>query len=303
MTRHVLVVSYSQTGQLTRLCDSFVCGLAGEDVSVERIAIEPQTPYPFPWPFLTFFNTFPETVHLKPAPIRTPVVQREQYDLIVIAYTVWFLSPAQPITAFVQSEQGRALLRGTPVVTLIGCRNMWLMAQEKMKTLLAGAGAKLTDNVVKIDACSSAWSFITTPLWLLTGKQQGASWLPKAGIAEAEIADCGRFGARVAECLHRPSESDQPMLRGMGAVRINERLIFSETAAARSFYLWGKLLMASGRVSPLLRRAVLALYVVFLVAIILTVVPVSALLKRLFAPLLAEKIRRQKAYFSQPSGE
>ena len=93
------------------------------------------------------------------------------------------------------------------------------------------------------------------------------------------------------------------MLRGMGAVRINERLIFSETAAARSFYLWGKLLMASGRVSPLLRRVVLALYVVFLVAIILTVVPVSALLKRLFAPLLADKIRRQKAYFSHPSGE
>ena len=52
-----------------------------------------------------------------------------------------------------------------------------------------------------------------------------------------------------------------------------------------------------------LRRVVLALYVVFLVAIILTVVPVSALLKRLFAPLLADKIRRQKAYFSQPSGE
>ena len=51
------------------------------------------------------------------------------------------------------------------------------------------------------------------------------------------------------------------------------------------------------------RRAVLALYVVFLVAIILTVVPASALLKRLFAPLLADKIRRQKAYFSQPSGE
>ena len=65
----------------------------------------------------------------------------------------------------------------------------------------------------------------------------------------------------------------------------------------------GVTLMLLMGVSPLLRRVVLALYVVFLVAIILTVVPVSALLKRLFAPLLADKIRRQKAYFSQPSGE
>lgn len=299
----VLIVYYSQTGQLSRMIEAFAAPLRQSGAEVEYCAIRPQQAYPFPWPFWRFFNTFPETVHLQPAPIEAPQFAHERYDLVVIAYTVWFLSPAQPITAFVQHPAAQPILRGASVMTLIGCRNMWLMAQEKMKVLLADAGAKLIDNVVKIDACSSAWSFVTTPLWLLTGKQQGAEWLPKAGIAEVEIADCGRFGARVAECLHRPSESDQPMLRGMGAVRINERLIFSETAAARSFYLWGKLLMASGRVSPLLRRVVLALYVVFLVAIILTVVPVSALLKRLFAPLLADKIRRQKAYFSQPSGE
>ncbi len=303
MTRHVLVVSYSQTGQLTRLCDSFVCGLAGEDVSVERIAIEPQTPYPFPWPFLTFFNTFPETVHLKPAPIRTPVVQREQYDLIVIAYTVWFLSPAQPITAFVQSEQGRALLRGTPVVTLIGCRNMWLMAQEKMKTLLTAAGARLVGNVVKIDQCSSAASFITTPMWMLTGKKKAASWLPEAGISGAEIDDTLRFGARVGTVLRQGQPLDETLLQNIGAVKVNEKLILSERFAHRSFYLWGKLIMAAGRRSPLLRRGIVAFYIVFLVAIILTVVPVSALLKRLSAPLLRQKIQAQKARYGWPSGE
>ena len=102
---------------------------------------------------------------------------------------------------------------------LLGIHNGLQLRKCSLEMLTAHfgkAGAKLIDNVVKIDACSSAWSFVTTPLWLLTGKQQGAEWLPKAGIAEAEIADCGRFGARVAECLHRPSESDQPMLRGLG---------------------------------------------------------------------------------------
>ncbi|MDO5639623.1 MAG: dialkylresorcinol condensing enzyme [Neisseria sp.] len=302
-TPRVLIVYYSQTGQLARMAEAFAAPLRQSGAAVEMLPLRPQRPYPFPWPFWRFFNTFPETVHLQPAPIETPQFAHAHYDLVVIAYTVWFLSPSQPVTAFLQHPAAREILRGTRVMTLIGCRNMWLMAQEKMKTLLADAGAVLTDNVVKIDACSSAWSFVTTPLWLLTGKQQGAAWMPRAGIAEAEIADCARFGARVGECLAGPSESARPMLRGMGAVRVNERLVFSETAAARSFYLWGKLLLAAGRVSPLLRRGVLALYIVFLIAIILTLVPLSALLKRLFAPLLADKIRRQKAYFSEPSGE
>ena len=41
----------------------------------------------------------------------------------------------------------------------------------------------------------------------------------------------------------------------------------------------------------------------YLVAIILTVVPVSALLKRLSAPLLRQKIQAQKARYGWPSGE
>ena len=51
----------------------------------------------------------------------------------------------------------------------------------------------------------------------------------------------------------------------MGAVTVNEKLIFSERAAGRSFFVWGKLLMAAGRISPLLRRALLCFYIVFFI--------------------------------------
>lgn len=65
----------------------------------------------------------------------------------------------------------------------------------------------------------------------------------------------------------------------MGAVTVNEKLIFSERAAGRSFFVWGKLLMAAGRISPLLRRALLCFYIVFLLAMILVVLPVSVIKK------------------------
>lgn len=167
--KKVLLVYYSQTGQLAELVRNFAEPLQQGGVHVDCVNLEPQEPYPFPWSFWRFFNTFPETVHLKPAPILPPAIPADDYDVVVIAYTVWFLSPAQPITAFLQREETRRLLNGKPVVTLIGCRNMWLGAQEKMKSLLAHNGAKLIGNIVKIDACNSAASFITTPAWLLSG--------------------------------------------------------------------------------------------------------------------------------------
>lgn len=301
--KKVLLVSYSQTGQLSRLAQHFAAPLQNGGVRVDFLNIEPQTPYPFPWPFWTFFDTFPETARLKPQPIRAPQPAAEDYDVVVIAYTVWFLSPAQPITAFLQHPDTHALLAGKPVITLIGCRNMWLAAQEKMKKLLADKSAKLIANVVKTDACNSAASFVTTPAWMLTGERQYFKNLPAAGISESESADMARFGEKLRDTLQNGLPLDESLFRHMRAAPVNEKLIFSEQAAARSFYLWGGLLMAAGRISPLLRRTLLVFYIVFLIAMIIVVLPVSALVKILLKPLLRPWLQRKKHYYSLPSGE
>ncbi len=99
--KKVLLVYYSQTGQLSRLAQHFAEPLQQSvGIRLDCVNIRPQQPYPFPWPFWRFFDTFPETVHLRPEPIEAPEIPSEDYDTAVIAYTVWFLSPAQPVTAF-----------------------------------------------------------------------------------------------------------------------------------------------------------------------------------------------------------
>lgn len=303
--RQVLVVHYSQTGQLGRLVQS-VCAplLARDDVQLDFLAVQPATPYPFPWSFLTFFSIFPETVLMRPEPLQPLQVDaNKRYDLVILAYQVWFLSPSRPITSFLASPEAARLLRGTPVVTLIGCRNMWLMAQEKLKARLDALGARLLDNIVLTDACGSAASFLATPLWMFTGRQQPFAWLPKAGISEAEIADAQRFGVAIGERLAQGGPIEQPMLRGLGAVRIDEKLIASERVGTRSFKVWGTLLAALGPQHSLRRRAGLIVYIVFLLSLILTVVPVTASLKKLLSPLTRARIQREKAYFAAPSGE
>ena len=299
----VLIVYSSQTGQLSALAQYFAKPLQQAGVVTDCVPLVPQQPYPFPWRFWRFFDTFPETAHLRPAPIEPPQIPHDDYDAVVIAYTVWFLAPSQPITAFLQRPETRRLLAGKPVITLIGCRNMWLAAQEKMKTLLAANGAQLVGNIVKTDACGTAASFVTTPAWLLTGNKRYFRSLPAAGIAENELADGARFGEKLRDALLAGAPLDETLFQNMGAARVDEKLIFSEKAASRSFYLWGRLLMVAGRVSPLLRRVLLAVYIVFLITLILTVIPISIVLKKLLHPLLKRRLAQAKHHYAQPSGE
>jgi hypothetical protein len=278
---------------------------AAFEVVFETLA--PQTPYPFPWPFLEFFDTFPETVHERPRPLR-PLKARsdEAFDLVILAYQVWFLSPSQPMTAFLQGPEAARWLRGTPVVTLIVCRNMWLMAQETVKRRLSDLGAHLIDNVVLTDRAHSAATFISTPLWMLTGRRGpflgGA--VPAAGVPAEDIEAASRFGRALAAGLPSFDRAHpHPLLAGLGAVSVNERLIASEAIGHRSFRIWGRVLMALGRPGSVPRRIVLCVYILFLAAMILTVAPLGALLKRILAPWTRERIARQRAYFAAPSGE
>ena len=52
-----------------------------------------------------------------------------------------------------------------------------------------------------------------------------------------------------------------------------------------------------------MRVAVIGLYFLFLLTLILTVVPLLAVIKKLLEPLTRAKIAAQHAYFAAPSGE
>ena len=95
---------------------------------------------------------------------------------------------------------------------------------------------------------------------------------------------------------------DESLLRNLGAVNVNERLIASERTARKSFLIWGKLLRLLGKQGAFIRKPVLVVYILFLATLILTFVPLSMLVKALFAPLTRERVAAQKAYFGSPSG-
>jgi hypothetical protein len=303
--KRVLVVHFSQTGQLARVVSRLLSPLAvAADVRLTEEVLRPRNPYPFPWPFWRFFDAMPETVMLEPPELEPLQADPAgKFDLVVLAYQVWFLAPSGPITAFLQSEAGRRLVHGRPVVTVIACRNMWLTAQETVKDLVRAAGGRLLDNVAFCDRAPTLATLITTPRWLLTGRRDAFLGLPPAGIAESDLAGADRFGDALLAGLRAGRETGAaPLLAGLGAAQVDPRLIFSERAGRRVFTLWSRIIQLGGRPGSLARLPFVAMFCAYLVAVIVTVVPASLLVQRLLRPLLARRLESQRAYFELPSG-
>ena len=303
----VLVVHYSQSGQLDRVVEEFTRPLVqAPDINVVFENIVPVDEFPFPWPFFRFLDAFPESVYLDPPPISQSALRGdESFDLIILAYQVWFLSPSLPVTAFLKSSLAVKLLDNVPVVTLIACRNMWLMAQEQVKGLLHEKGARLVGNVALVDEAGTFLSFLATPMWVMSGNKGPflGGLIPKAGVSEADILASSRFGERIRSVLTSGGELNERLLAGLGAVTVNPGLISSEAAGRRAFLFWGRLLRWLGPSQSWQRKPVLLIYSIFLITLICTVIPLGVLVKKLLTPLTRKRIAEQKQYFSYPSGE
>lgn len=302
--KKVLILYYSQSGQLREVIDSIVNPLKKSGgVECHCRAIKPVHPYPYPWPFYTFFDAFPEAVNLDGCAVEELELDAD-YDLIILGYTVWFLSPAIPATGFLKSEQAKSLFKGKPVITVIACRDMWLLAQEKMKGLLRDLGARLLDNVVLVDQGKSIYTFVTTPRWLLTGKKDAFWGFPAAGIVSTEISAASRFGERLVQQLADNREvGNEPLLSNLKAVDVNGKLIAAEKIARRSFMIWSRLIKRAGKPGSCGRNFVITIYVVFLLFMVLSVVPLNILLRKLIYPFKKEAIEQAVALYEQPSGK
>lgn len=301
--KKVLVIYYSQNGQLQRVLDSFVSKLGDEEIKVDMLSLSPKIKYPFPWSFYDFFDEFPESVHLDGCELEAISDTDDDYDLIILGYSVWYMAPSIPITAFLQSNDAKKILKDKPVVTVVACRDMWVLAQEKVKEMLDGIGAIHKDHVALTDQGGEVLSLLTLPTYMLTGNKNYFSSLPPAGIKEEEIASCSRFGERLNLVLKEDGEkSDAAMLKNMGACVVNAKLIATEKIANRSFHIWSKLIKLGGKKHSFGRKVVISVYILFLLLLIFTVIPLNIVARKILNIFQKEKIKKMELEYELPSG-
>ena len=301
--KKVLVLYYSQSGQLKRVMDSFVSTLPDNDIKVDIKVIEPLTHYPYPWPYYSFADEFPEAVHMDGTEVKMIENLEDDYDLIILGYTIWFLAPSTPIVGFLKSAQAKKIFKDKPVVTVIACRDMWVMAQEKMKELLSDVDARLIDNVALTDQGKGIYSFITTPRWLLTGKKDAFGIFPPAGILEREIDQAPRFGKRLNQALKQNKEKGtEPLLTNLKAVSVDGKFIATEIIATRSSKIWGHIIKAFGPKKSFRRKIGTTIYSAFLVILVFTLIPLNLLVRKILNIFRQDQLRSLEKQYELPSG-
>lgn len=220
----------------------------GKDVEIDHLRIEPKEPFPFPWTRMSFFNTFPESVFGIPMPLKEVEVDtNKEYDLVVLGYTIWYLSPSIPINSFLKSEKGKALLKGKKVLTILGARNLWIMAQEKVKVLLRNCETELVGNIAVVDRSPNLVSIVTIIRWMFYNKTAPFLFFPQAGIRQNDIDQTEAFGTTTLQHLqHSTLGQLNDALVAQGASIMTASLLNLEKHATKTFRKYGQFILAKG---------------------------------------------------------
>ena len=297
MQKKILVVYYTQTGQLWEIVESITGPISENDeVKIVFEELKPKPVFPFPWTSDEFFQAMPESVHAIPCELEPlSVTGQEDFDLIIIAWQPWFLSPSIPIHAFFQLDTTKKLLAGKPVVTIIGSRNMWAMAQEKIKQYLLTLGAQLIGNIVLYDKAPNLLSVISIIRWLFTGqKGRYLKIIPPAGVSESDICEAFRFGRIILDKLIKgETEKLQPALIAAGAVDVLPELLMLEKRGIIFFRLWAAFILKKGSYGDPDRLRRVKFFKYYLLIVLYFVSPFATLLYYLTKPFRRKAIKKQ----------
>ncbi|AUS05973.1 hypothetical protein [Pseudotamlana carrageenivorans] len=300
--RNILVIHYSQSGQLTEILENIVAPMQQDDaVTIDFHNIKMVEDFPFPWTKEKFMGVFPESFLQEPAKIH-PVPQdilNKTYDLIVLGYQVWYLTPSIPINSFLKSTDAEKLLKNTPVITVSGSRNMWIMAQEKLKRQLKGLKAKLVGNIALVDRHINHVSVITIVQWMFSGKKERfLNIFPKPGVSQSDIDEASKFGEVILNHVKINEYSAlQENLLKKDAVKIKPFLVVTDQRGNLIFSKWAKFLKSKGGIDSPKRKFWVKIFTKYLLIAIWVIAPIVFILFLLtYLPSLG-RIKREKVYY------
>ncbi len=296
--KNVLVIFYSQSGQLKSIAQNIAKPFFNSDeIKVTFHEIQLEKPFPFPWNKESFFDAFPESFLQIPTALK-PVsdeILNTKFDLILFHYQVWYLSPSIPVNSFLKSEESKKILNNTPVVTISGSRNMWIMGQEKIKVLLKEANAQLVGNIALVDRVGNLISVLTIVEWMFSGvKKKYLGFFPLPGVSEKDIQESTKFGDIILSHFSQNKLNNvQPKLVAADAVRISPYLVTVDKTANKIFNKWSNFIHKN----PKKRKQLLKIFYIYLFLAIWLISPIVYILHLVSYPFKLKTIKKQTQYY------
>ena len=297
MDKKVLAIYYTQSGQMGDIISSFTAPIADAGAIVEKIQVKPVSEYKFPWKGNHFFSVMPDCVLSVPTTLQPFELKEKSYDLVILGYQPWFLSPSIPSNSIINSPEFKAVLNDIPVITISAGRNMWLNAYDRIRKSLKDIGGKLVGNVALVDKHSNPISFITIFYWMLTGKKERyLNIFPKPGVSDEDIKNTSVFGEIVAKHLETGEWGNlQQELLDKKAVVVKYPLMFIEGKAKFIFAAWAKFIAKRKK-----KGLWISAFKYYLFVALFLGAPVLLILDAIFVrPFSAKRIKTKKQNYLQ----
>lgn len=240
------------------------------------------------------FDAMPETVLEEPIQLEPLNIPGSDYDLIVLGYQPWFLSPSLPVTALLKSDEFKTVVQGKPVVTIVGSRNMWINSQISINRLVEQAGAKVVANIPFSDKTNNIVSAVTILYWMLSGRKE-RMWgvFPKPGVSDEDIERAGEPG-RIVLAHAESGEYTSLQEKIADFVTVPTDILFIEKRAKRLFRIWAGIIKRFGK-TPRSRRLWVSIYKYYLIIALFIVAPIVLLVYYILVlPFVYKRVAAEK---------
>ncbi len=269
----ILIISYSQTGQLDNIVTKCTTGITNADI--DRISYKTKKKFEFPWTSQEFFDVMPECVAETAFDLEDIDYKHNSYDLIIFGYQPWFLSPSIPTNSILQDKTFLALLKNTPVITIIGSRNMWIGSQRSIDKRISNAGGKIVGNIPFLDRHNNYISAFTIVHWLIKGeKNRKMNIFPMPGVSEKDINDAVMYSDPINTAIQENDFSNlQSRILEFGRISIPTSILLIETNGKKLFKIWLKIITNLGT-TPQKRKIWINVYKYYLFTVLFVVAPI-----------------------------
>lgn len=292
MNKRVLAIYFSQSGQLKEMIDNFFEPLVEAGAEVEKVRIHLQEDFLFPWTTERFFGVMPDCVNGVTRPVQPFTLQHTSYDLVVLGYQAWFLSPSIPFNSLMQLPVMHEVLKNTPVITITGCRNMWVNAFGKVKTLVSNTGANHVATIALADRHLNLVSIFTIFHWMLKGaKTRYLNFFPLPGVSQKDIDNVVNYGITTLPHLQNNDWNGlKEKLIAQDAVALKHHLMFMEGKAGIMFNIWAKVIARKKN-----KKSWLVAFKYYLLIALFIFAPIVFLVDLLiFKPFFSRHVRKKK---------
>ena len=292
----IAVFYYTQTGQALEIVQKVCEPLIAAGLQVVYKEIIPEEPFPFPWSGRSFFQAFPESRLAVPCRLKTiDLSDVQDADLVIVAGQSWYLSHSIPLHGFFQSDEIKNYLKGRKIVTVDGCRNMWVMKQLKTREYIHEIGAEYVGSVVLQDMAPNLVSVITIIRWLFQNKKEATRFLPAAGVAPEDIRRATCFGDILLDTLREGTfDTLQERFMEKKALTFLPKIYFIEKNGSAIWGKWAQFILKKGAYQSPKREPYLRIFKYYLFFVLYVISPFGLLLFYLTYPFRVSSLRKAR---------